>query len=54
MNSFIIPSNHILPRLEKELKEVLDKASVGVQVDKLEWVAEGIKVWTQNPKSEDG
>jgi hypothetical protein len=52
-----IPSMHILPVIEESVKEQMENKMVPeigyIKVDRLEWTAEGIRMWIKNdiPKS---
>jgi len=46
-----IPSKDILPQLEEGVKEMLDKLPIKiVDIEKIEWTKEGLRVWTQKKK----
>ena len=49
-----IPSDKLLPEFEKGIKEYMSKIMTGetkkVVVDKVEWTAEGIRLWIQTEK----
>lgn len=48
MKTMLIAKEQLMPVLIEQLKQEITKASGGkIQIKKVEWIAEGLKVWIQ-------
>jgi len=47
----IIPSKELLPKIEEGIRNTLKSLPMEkIEIEKMEWVKEGIKVWIQKEK----